>query len=86
MAIKDDGKVLVRYFDKDVGGIRHALGITSKWHHDIYEQGCPDGYELVWVEFFDWENNDGFKKAFSLAHDEISEFDDFVLELMHECI
>lgn len=70
VAIRDDGVVVARHYSSCVGWSKHDMGITSNWKHSEYEETCPDGYELEWVDFESRNNNEGFMKAVSLVKDE----------------
>lgn len=70
VAIKDDGSVLATHYSSGVNWTMHDMGITSDWKHEIYQNECPDGYILEWVEFHNWQSNTEFKKVLDSLQDD----------------
>lgn len=71
VAIKDNGAILAAHLSSGANWTRHDMGITSNWKHDVYEKECPNGYELEWVDFYNWKINEGFKSVLSLVKEEV---------------
>lgn len=49
-AVREDGTVLTGHISRSIDWAKHDLGLTSTWKHEIYQEKCPEGYELVWVD------------------------------------
>lgn len=64
-AIADDGHALAGHICSHPGFMKHDLGITSNWKHEIYDKHFGAGnWELEWVE--DIEAHPGIVEAFRL--------------------
>ena len=50
MALAEDGTYLAGHISSNEGWFRHDMGLTSDWKHEVYNEYCPNGYELVEVE------------------------------------
>jgi len=49
-AVREDGTVLAGHLSSDVTWAKHDLGLTGNWKHEIYQEKCPEGYELIWID------------------------------------
>ncbi len=47
VAIAEDGAALTGHLSSDVNWLRHDMGLTGDWKHDIYDKHYPKGYTLV---------------------------------------
>ena len=63
-AMLEDGRAIASHLSSNDEWAKHDMGITSDWKHDTYQQYCPDGYELVWVD--DPDKNPEWQAAFAL--------------------
>ena len=50
-ALCEDGTVVNYHISSNEDYTQHDIGITSEWGHKEYKKHCPDGYELVWVDY-----------------------------------
>jgi len=50
IAMCDDGYVLASHISSSECWAKHDIGITSEWKHEFYNEHCPDGFELVWID------------------------------------
>lgn len=59
--VEDQGEVkmtaIATHLSSGITWCKHDMGITSDWHHDVYDAMYPDGYELVWLGCFDSEED-----------------------------
>lgn len=49
-AVREDGVPLTSHLSSDVTWAKHDLGLTGNWKHEIYQEKCPEGYELIWID------------------------------------
>lgn len=56
-ALCEDGHVLVSHSSSDEDYSKHDMGLTSDWHHDTYSKHCPEGFELIWIDDADHDEN-----------------------------
>lgn len=49
-AVREDGVALAGHLSSNVDWAKHDLGLTSNWKHEIYQEKCPEGYELIWID------------------------------------
>lgn len=63
-AIAEDGCGLISHLSSNIDWSKHDMGITSNWHHDDYKEHYPEGYQLIWVD--DPENDEELKTVWKL--------------------
>lgn len=63
-ALAEDGTDLAYHISSNESFSKHDMGVTSNWHHKEYKEHYPNGFEVVWVD--DPQSNDEFIAAFSL--------------------
>ena len=66
MAMCEDGEVLAGHLSSNRTWAMHDIGITSDWKHDLYQEHCPDGYELEWIDHNDVNTHVGLEAAYQL--------------------
>ena len=49
-ALCEDGDFLASHRSSDESWARYDIGVTSVRHHAAYEDHCPEGYTLEWVD------------------------------------
>ena len=63
-ALSQDGELLVEENAQDPTWIKLQLGLDgSESNHDIYKEKYPEGYELVFVHQFEFDEAKEFKEA-----------------------
>lgn len=63
-ALSEDGELLAQHTSSNTTFFQQDIGFTSKSKHDIYDKKYPGGYELLWVE--DRNSNEDWKKSLDL--------------------
>lgn len=63
-ALCEDGHCLASHLSSGKGWFMHDMGYESNWHHDVYKEHCPEGYELIWID--DAENDERWIEAMEL--------------------
>jgi hypothetical protein len=61
-ALCEDGDFLASHRSSDESWARYDIGIDSEHQHAAYEDHCPDGYLLEWVDVP--LSHDGLKAAY----------------------
>ena len=63
-ALCEDGRGLTSHLSSNVSWGKHDMGLTSDWKHDWYDETCPEGWTLEYVE--DPDNHEKYKAALKL--------------------
>lgn len=50
IALCEDGHCLAQHLSSHEQWAKHDIGVTSEHKHKNYEEHCPDGYELIWLD------------------------------------
>jgi hypothetical protein len=61
-ALCEDGDFLASHRSSDESWARYDIGVDSEHQHAAYEDHCPDGYTLEWVD--GPLSHDGLKAAY----------------------
>jgi len=65
VAIADDGHCLAGHLCSHESFMRHDMGFTSDWKHDLYNGHFGEGnWELVWVD--NPKSHEGLQAAYGL--------------------
>lgn len=63
-ALSEDGELLTEEIAEDMVWIKYQLGLDgSESNHDIYKKKYPEGFDLVFIHEFDFDDNPDFKEA-----------------------
>lgn len=63
-SLSQDGELLAEECAQDPTWIKLQLGLDgSESNHDIYKEKCPEGYELIFVHQFEFDEAEDFKEA-----------------------
>lgn len=65
-AMSDEGIGLASHLSSNSEWSKHDMGISSSWKHNVYSKYYPNGYELVWLEENELDNNPEWVVAFEL--------------------
>ncbi len=71
VALAEDGEILTKYICSHENYFKHDIGITSDWQHNKYKQKYPNGYELIWVD--EPEDDDDLMRIISEANKGVEE-------------
>ena len=71
VALAEDGYCLAGHISSNKGFAKHDIGITSNWKHELYDEHYPNGYELIWLD--NPETNEEFKLA-AKKNEELGDF------------
>jgi hypothetical protein len=50
VALCEDGHVLAGHLSSSLDFCKLDMGVTSDHKHAHYQEHCPDGFELIWVD------------------------------------
>lgn len=63
IALCEDGHCLAEHLSSNGWFARHDIGINSDNQHELYQEHCPNGYELIWV--YEVEGHSGIDAAYA---------------------
>lgn len=64
ITVSEDGEVLAAHLSSTIDFLKHDLGVTSNWKHDIYDKKYGSGkWSIEWVKELPPEVRNKMKKT-----------------------